>query len=100
MIIVIRLLLAFELTATMVEEVVPPSHGMLPLGGSNLAQLGIALVLAVLMKEVWDAYKEARTVWRRRRRAERRRQLEGGRKVSNAALQPDEASKSPADAQD
>ena len=73
MIAVIRLLLAFELSAKVVEEAGPPTHGVLPLGGSDLAQLGIALVVAVLLKETWDAFQEARVAWRRRHRRKPRR---------------------------
>ena len=97
--VVIRLLLALELTATVVQEAGPSTHGLLPLGGSNLAQLGIALVLAVLLKDIWDASKEARSVWKdRRRRAQRRKTPQVG--IADARLNVKGGPDGPADAKE
>lgn len=47
--------LAFDLLLTCCDGLFPFLHGILPLAGSPLAQLGICLALAVVVVEVREA---------------------------------------------
>jgi hypothetical protein len=51
----IRIAAAMELALVIAEGVIPAStHGVLPLGGSHLAQLGTALGLAFVIAEILE----------------------------------------------
>lgn len=77
MIILLRLVLTLGLAALACEELVPASRVVLPLGGSELAQLGVFLVVIAISVEVRGWLGSYRSRRRRARRAATR--SDGGR---------------------
>jgi hypothetical protein len=65
MIIFLRILLTVGVAAVACEQLVPASRVVLPLGGSELAQLGVMLVVIAVAAEI--------RAWLHSRRARRRR---------------------------
>lgn len=54
MLALIRLTMSIELLAAACEQLLPHSHLVLPIGGSQLAQLGLILIFLVVYAEVRD----------------------------------------------
>lgn len=69
MIILLRIVMTFGLVALACEQLLPASRVILPIGGSELAQLGVMLVVIALLVEVrgWLGNRRARL--RRARRS-------------------------------
>jgi hypothetical protein len=56
--IAIRIALALELLLICSEAVCRPLGAYLPLGGSQIAQVGASLGIAVVIAELWSAWEE------------------------------------------
>jgi hypothetical protein len=55
----VRLMLAIDLSLIGCEGVIPSSRDFLPVGGSELAQVGMSLVLSIAVMEVYHLVKQA-----------------------------------------
>lgn len=64
----LRALLALDLAAVGCEQFSPSTRTVLPLGGSQLAQLGLILIIVVIFNEAQVYIRHVRSHIRRRRR--------------------------------
>ena len=55
LLIMIRFMLALDLCLVCAEDLIPGAHGVLPIGGSHIVQVGTALIMAFVIYEIADA---------------------------------------------
>lgn len=53
----IRFMLVLELCLVCAEDLVPGAHDVLPIGGSHVVQVGIALMSAFICNEIYEIWR-------------------------------------------
>lgn len=56
----LRVALALELLLAAIECAFPRLHGILPIGGSVMAQTGVLICVCYVIHELWESWKDSR----------------------------------------
>lgn len=55
---ILRLAATAELALVLIENLIPSTHGMLPIGGSHMAQIAACFAISYVLLEVWSIIEE------------------------------------------